>query len=499
MARRRKNTTGKAYSKPEKYDKYKPHEAVKIDDLDPESIIDKGEIAAILSGEDIKREDKDLTDSVTADLDNAKLEDDDKRADDGSGAAVRKNNEDADDDLGLTRRERTPFQKIGAATISFIRHNSTIFTALVSIAIVVETAIVIYQPESWWIPLVTILVLGVAALLWANARFVIKLIGTLAVFVMCMAFAVMSGSALQRNNMGGLVWASFMLAGFAVSLFASYCVRIDRSRWVSIGVGSVIGFCVGYAFIPFGLFPAAIADAITMVLASVIVMMSPLTAFFRNRRFPKPSPLTPEQLSLMINSMDSLSPRYTYGFLDKKSTILVFHAENLPTYVFIPVRFDKSFKTAKKRGLIYKGVRFDTWLRRKMMKIEGKLRTPTPVTVILDVNGMNEDANEDAVVIDVPIVDSVYITHAGMVGMKKSRRPMRSKIRRMYEKFGAAKVANVKQDGRTSKILNPYDEKYALECQKKADEDSEGNYTVGKAKKRRNKTRKDMKTKSKKA
>lgn len=443
---KRKNTSGRKYSKPEKLDKYTPRPSVSIEDIDPEDIIDKDEIASILSGDDVKKADEEFSESVMP-------------ADD-------------DSDLKNAPRERTAIQNLGATVLEFVRHNSTIFTVIVASLIVVETAMVLYDPHKWWIPVLSVFGIGLVVLLWANARFVLKLVGTLAVLTVCEAFAVMSGSALQNNSLGGVVWFTIMLAGFAVSLFSSYLINSNKSRWPSIGIGIAIGFVVGYAFIPMGVLIASASDAITMVLVTIVVMLAPISSFFRSRRMPKPSRLSKEQLSVLIESMDSLSDRYKYGFLDKKNTLLVFHAEDMPTYVFIPMRFTKELKERRGRGLVYRGVRFDSWLRLKMMKIEGKIKKPVPVVTVLDLNGINEDANEDAMVIDVPIIDSINVAHAGLVGMKPSRRPMRSKIRRLYEKFGGASVASAKDEIHVSKRLHSYESDDADKTQSESKKES---------------------------
>lgn len=418
-------------------DKYTPMDKVGVDPNDVLTEEDRREIQDILAGTDVQREDDDID------------------------AQIERNNEliaqiDARTVQNKPKTD-TPFlQRIGIWASESVRDNSWVLTIALIVLILGETAILMERPAYWWGVPVVVIVLTIVALVWSNARFIIK--AAIAIFVLLVEIALcfVSGTSLTTEIDGGTMWSVLMLTGWMVGLAVTYFLPIQHSRWTSIGFASIIGFILGYTLMPYGVLACGIGAAVSTTIAAALFAWDPVQAFMLRKRGPQLTTLNDVQMDTLNTAMTSVNDAYKQAVLTwRHGEQPVYHGTGLPVYVFVPITVNGKVRETKRHGTMVNGIRLSLWAQRVLIHMHGTIRDPFPVVCFLDMNGALTDNEEKPIILDAPLVDTTGNMHAAIIGMNNGRRSMRNRVRMLTTMFTGARPATEKNEARLVKKVKP--------------------------------------------
>lgn len=428
-------------SEARKLDKYTPMDKIGVD---PDSVLsedDLNQIRDILNGDDVEREDREIDEQIARNNELLAALDADKV------------NREPETRVGL-------LQRIGRWTGDVIRDNSWVLTIAVAVLLIGETAMLVEYPSYWWVVPSIVVGLTLLAIIWSNARVLIKAVVAIIVLAVETTLSFLSGTALTSTVDGGTMWAVLMITGWMVGLAVTYFIPIQHSRWTSVGFGSVIGFALSYALMTFGALACGLGAFASTIIATVLLAWDPVQALTLRRRGLKLETLTDEQANTLTKTMTGVNPAYKHAVLTwRKGEQHVYHGEGLPVYVFIPVEAKPrrnggaKVKQSKKHGTIINGVLLDQWTQRAILHMHSKVKNPFPVVCLLDLSGDFTTDEEHPTIIDAPIVDSHASMHAGLISMHNGRRSLANRVKMLTTMFTGATNATARNEARLSKRL----------------------------------------------
>lgn len=414
-------------------DKYTPMDKVGVDPNEVLTEEDRREIQDILTGTDVKREDDDID------------------------AQIARNNKliaqiDARTVQNKPKTDAPFLQRIGSWVRESVRDNSWVLTIALIVLILGETAILMERPSYWWGVPVVVIILTIVALIWSNARFIIKAVISILVLLVEIALCFISGTSLTTEIDGGTMWSILMLTGWILGLTATYFIPIQHSRWTSIGFASIIGFILGYTLMSYGVLACGIGAAVSTTIAAALFAWDPVQAFMLRKRGPRMTILNDEQMNTLGTAMTSVNSAYKQAVLTwRHGEQPVYHGTGLPVYIFVPITVNGKVRVSKRRGTMVNGVRLSLWAQRVLIHMYNAIRNPFPVVCFLDMNGTLTGDVEKPVILDAPMVDTTGNMHAAIIGMNNGRRSMQNRVRMLTTMFSGARVATEKDEARIVK------------------------------------------------
>lgn len=291
---------------------------------------------------------------------------------------------------------------------SFINENGKLITGFLAVLIIFGGIAAVNNTENWWIIPVGILVIGILAIVFMNARFIIKLLIAIFTTSLLSGYAFQIGTNLNNNDTGdtGAFWMGLMWINFFAFISITYAKESNQSRWTSIIITQVLSFLYFYVLIlTFNFTITMIVGEILTLTTFILFYYFPLKNILNNNSMPKQ-----ELLRKFINQVDKETNllNWNYKILEKNKSVLTWgkYKNKEIAIVIIPVKMDQKFGLIgkKKQQLSYKGKPINDWLNNLIYKSipNWKLRGVTPLPVLCDIDSKN---GKDIKMIGVKIID----------------------------------------------------------------------------------------------
>lgn len=318
--------------------------------------------------------------------------------------------------------------------------NSTLFTWLVAMLIIVVGVTIVDNPQRWWFSLLAVFLVSLLVFLFLNGRVILKATASFFLLSLETSYAFKLGTYTDPNGLGSVLWMFLVFTVFFLCLSISYLVPSSYSRWIAVPLSTTIGFFTTYV--------VAIAG-VSLSYSAVIGAITSLVIFFLFYKFGRknlyrkkilPTATLKEDL---LEELRETALNYGWGAVALRkrgrNALLIWNENGV--YALSGVELEQRIGVSGKRHpfLSYKGKNINAWLMETVYHFSPLLKTKGVdlVTVLLDLESRN---GIEPKTVGVQIPDSkkkipVGIYPARTLLKRKAYRELLEDIERNYKDF----------------------------------------------------------------